>query len=113
LLCAVHCLIRETLFIFTVALLFSYLLWPLVKFLDQRTPGRSKVWALTLVYLSLVALLTVIGIAVGSRIATQANVLATKAPELISKIQKTGYPGPDIITSGFEEQSLFRGAKTG
>ncbi len=28
-------LIRETLFIFTVALLFAYLLWPLVKFLDQ------------------------------------------------------------------------------
>ncbi len=35
-------LIRETLFIFAVALLFAYLLWPLVKFLDQRAPGRSK-----------------------------------------------------------------------
>jgi hypothetical protein len=45
-------LIRETLFIFVVALLFAYLLWPLVKFLDQRAPGRSKVWALALVYLS-------------------------------------------------------------
>jgi len=42
-------LIRETLFIFFVALLFAYLLWPLVKLLDRRLPGRSKVLALTLV----------------------------------------------------------------
>lgn len=85
-------LIRETLFIFIVALLFAYLLWPLVKFLDQRIPGRSKVWALALVYLSLVALLIVIGIAVGSRIVVQANALATRVPELISKIDKPATP---------------------
>jgi predicted PurR-regulated permease PerM len=92
LLLALLYLIRETLFIFAVALLFAYLLWPLVKFLDQRAPGRSKVWALALVYLSLVALLIVIGAAVGSRIAVQANALATKVPELISKIDKPATP---------------------
>ena len=37
-------LIRETLFIFVVALLFAYLLWPLVKLLDRRLPGRSRCW---------------------------------------------------------------------
>ena len=35
-------LIRETLFIFAVALLFAYLLWPLVNYLDERLPGRIQ-----------------------------------------------------------------------
>jgi predicted PurR-regulated permease PerM len=80
-------LIRETLFIFVVALLFAYLLWPLVKLLDRRLPGRSKVLALTLVYLSLVGFLIVIGIAIGSRVVQQANALAARLPELLSKFE--------------------------
>ena len=79
-------LLRETLFIFVVALLFAYLLWPLVKLLDQRLPGRSKVLALTLVYLALVGILIVVGIAVGSRIVQQANTLAARLPELLAKL---------------------------
>ena len=104
LLLALIYLIRETLFIFAVALLFAYLLWPLVKFLDQRAPGRSKVWALALVYLSLVALLIVIGAAVGSRIAIQANALATKVPELISKIDE---PAPQVTSSLHDFKNRF------
>ena len=78
-------LIRETLLIFVVALLFAYLLWPLVKLLDRRLPGRSKVLALTLVYLTIVGLLIVIGIALGSRVVQQANALAARLPELLAK----------------------------
>ena len=80
-------LIRETLFIFVVALLFAYLLWPLVKLLDRRLPGRSKVLALTLVYLALVGILIVVGIAIGSRVVQQANALAARLPELLTKFQ--------------------------
>jgi predicted PurR-regulated permease PerM len=80
-------LIRETLVIFAVALLFAYLLWPLVNLLDRRLPGRSKVLALTLVYLSLVGFLIVIGIAIGSRVVQQANALAARLPELLSKFE--------------------------
>src|SRR5208282_3309201 len=80
-------LIRETLFIFVVALLFAYLLWPLVKLLDRRLPGRSKVPALTLVYLAIVGFLIVIGIALGSRVVQQANALAARLPELLAKFQ--------------------------
>jgi predicted PurR-regulated permease PerM len=80
-------LIRETLFIFVVALLFAYLLWPLVKLLDRRLPGRSKVLALTLVYLSIVGFLIVIGIALGSRVVQEANALAARLPELLLKFQ--------------------------
>jgi predicted PurR-regulated permease PerM len=81
-------LIRETLFIFVVALLFAYLLWPLVKFLDRWLPGRSKALALAIVYLSLVGALIVIGIAVGSRVVLQANALAARVPELLSRLEQ-------------------------
>ena len=81
-------LIRETLFIFAVALLFAYLLWPLVNYLDQRLPGVSRVPALAIVYLSLVGLLFVIGIEIGSRVVLQANALATRVPELLSNSNK-------------------------
>ena len=83
-------LIRETLFIFVVALLFAYLLWPLVKFLDRWLPGRSKALALGIVYLSLIGLLIVMGIAIGSRVVLEANALATRVPELISRLAATG-----------------------
>lgn len=81
-------LIRVTLFIFVVALLFAYLLWPLVKFLDRWLPGRSKALALGIVYLLLIGLLTVIGIAIGSRVVLQANALATRVPELLSRLEQ-------------------------
>jgi predicted PurR-regulated permease PerM len=81
-------LIREVLFIFVVALLFAYLLWPLVKFLDRRLPGRSKALALGIVYLSLIGLLVVIGIAIGSRVVSEANALASRVPELVSRLEQ-------------------------
>jgi predicted PurR-regulated permease PerM len=85
-------LIRATLVIFVVALLFAYLLWPLVKLLDRRLPGRSKVLALTLVYLTLVGILIVLGIAIGSRVVQQANALAARLPELVSKFSLPAVP---------------------
>jgi len=80
-------LIRETLFIFVVALLFAYLLWPLVKLLDRWLPGGARVSALTLVYLAIVGILIVLGITLGSRIIQQANSLAARLPQLLAKFQ--------------------------
>jgi predicted PurR-regulated permease PerM len=80
-------LIREALFVFVVALLFAYLLWPLVNFFDRRLPGRSRAPALAIVYLSLVALLIIIGIATGSRVMIEANALASSVPISIAKLK--------------------------
>jgi len=88
-------LIRETLFVFALALLFSYLLWPLVHCIDRRLPGRSRVPALTIVYLSIVGLLIIIGIAVGSRVVLQADELALRIPELLARLEKPA----EIVTS--------------
>jgi predicted PurR-regulated permease PerM len=81
-------LIEQTLFIFVVALLFAYLLWPLVHFLDQRLPGRSKLPSLVIVYLSLIGVLIAIGVEIGSRVAIQANALASRIPELLSRLEQ-------------------------
>jgi predicted PurR-regulated permease PerM len=88
LLLAVVYLIRETLFVFAIALLFAYLLWPLVHFLDQRLPGKSRVPALAIVYLLLVGSLVAGGIAIGTRIVLEANALAQRVPELLSRLEK-------------------------
>jgi predicted PurR-regulated permease PerM len=85
-------LIRETLFIFAVALLFAYLLWPLVNYLDERLPGRSRVPALAIVYCSLVGLLIVVGIEIGSRVVLQANTLAARVPELLANLEQSVEP---------------------
>ena len=85
------CLVRllaETLFMFIVSLLFAYLLWPLVQFLDQRLPGRSKLPSLAIVYLSLLAVLVAAGIIIGSRIAAQASSLSSRIPELLSRLEQ-------------------------
>lgn len=92
LLLSVIYLIREVLFIFAVALLFAYLLWPLVNFIDRRLPGKSRVPALAIVYLSLVGLLVLIGIETGSRVMVEADALATRVPELISKLEQPATP---------------------
>jgi predicted PurR-regulated permease PerM len=81
-------LIRQTLFIFIVALLFAYLLWPLVHVLELRLPGRSKLPSLAIVYLALLGVLVAVGVEVGSRIAFQAQALSSKVPELLSRLQQ-------------------------
>lgn len=99
-------LIRETLFAFALALMFSYLLWPLVHSIDRRLPGRSRALALAIVYSSLVVLLIIIGIAVGSRVVLQADALAQQIPELISRLEKPveQIASPSLLT--FKETIL-------
>jgi predicted PurR-regulated permease PerM len=112
LLLAVVYLIRQTLFVFVVALLFAYLLEPVVYPLDRRLPGRSRAPALAIVYLSLVGLLVAVGIAVGSRVVLQATELASRIPELISRLETPVEPiaSPslptlkEVVTSTLQKQ---------
>ncbi len=86
-------LIGQTLFVFTVALLFAYLLWPVVDFLNKHLPGRSKLPSLTIVYLALIAVLVVIGFEVGSRIVIQANAFGARIPDFLEKLEVPIAPG--------------------
>lgn len=86
-------LVRRTLFVFVVALLFAYLLSPLVDRLDRFFPGtRTRTPALALAYLILIGFLGGGGALVGSRIADEANALAKQFPELVARWERFGTP---------------------
>src|SRR5579871_4943720 len=78
LLCSVY-LIRQSLIVFAVALLLTYLLYPLYTSLNRALPGRSRAPALVIVYLTLLGVATLIVLTVGTQVMTQANALAARA----------------------------------
>jgi predicted PurR-regulated permease PerM len=89
--------IRETLAVFVVALLFAYLLIPLVGFVERITPRQvSPRIALAIVYLLLVGAIVTLGLTLGSRLADEANTLATQLPGLVKNpdwMQRVPLPG--------------------
>jgi predicted PurR-regulated permease PerM len=77
--------IRSTLSVFMVAVLFAYLLIPLVDGVEHFTPRFiSGTVALGIVYLMLVGVLIALGFALGSRLGEEANSLANVLPKLLS-----------------------------
>jgi predicted PurR-regulated permease PerM len=77
--------VRETLAVFVIALLFAYLLAPLVGFVERITPRQvSPRIALAIVYLALVGTIVTLGFTLGSRLADEANSLAMRLPALLS-----------------------------
>ncbi len=81
-------LIRGTLFVLIVSILFAYLLYPLVDYLNGHLPSRSRTPALAIVYLALIGLLVLLGVEVGSKAAEQAASLSQRAPELLEKLKQ-------------------------
>jgi predicted PurR-regulated permease PerM len=78
-------LVRGTLFVFILALLFAYLLSPLVNLIDRFLPGnRSRTIALGLAYAIFVAAMVLIGSQVGSRVVEQANSLKKTFPDTVA-----------------------------
>ncbi len=76
--------LRETLAVFVIALLFAYLLAPLVGFVERVTPRQvSPRIALAIVYLALVGALVALVLTLGSRLADEANTLAMRLPDLV------------------------------
>jgi predicted PurR-regulated permease PerM len=86
--------VRATLFLFTLAVLFAYLLSPAVNFLDRAMPGKARAWALAVVYVTFVAVVIVAISQVGSRVADEAKSLAGKFPAVLEGLQhQTAKPG--------------------
>src|ERR1700730_6793840 len=77
--------VRETLVVFMAALLFSYMLSPLVGLIERFTPRNvSPRIALAIVYLLLVGAIVALSITLGSQLVEEANTLAEKLPNLMS-----------------------------
>jgi predicted PurR-regulated permease PerM len=79
-------LVRATLFIFVLALLFAHLLSPLVDLIDRFLPGRrtrTRTPALAVVYIVLVAVVVLLAVQFGSVAVEQAKALAVSFPPMI------------------------------
>ncbi|HTL03279.1 MAG TPA: AI-2E family transporter [Vicinamibacterales bacterium] len=103
-------LIRKTLFVFIVALLFAYLLSPLVDLLDRFLPtSRTRTPALVVAYLIVMGGLVFGVIILGSRIADEAR--AFNLRDLINRSTETApAPAGNTILGGivFYVQSQIR-----
>jgi len=88
LLCLVY-LMRTTVFVFIVALLFGYLLSPLVNVIDRFLPAsRTRTPALAIAYLIFIAVLFVGITQIGSRAIEQANALAKSMPAMLARFEQ-------------------------
>ncbi len=74
-------LIRSTLVVFTIALLFAYLLYPLVDFISRRFPARSRTPALAIAYAGVIGLILLLTGGVGNRVAAEARSLRASPPD--------------------------------
>lgn len=92
--------IHTTVFIFILALLFAYLLAPLVNLLDRFLGGRrTRTLALALSYIIVVAAVIVVGTQVGTRIVDEANSLAQKFPAMLAKWEQQPLTGAAAVNS--------------
>lgn len=82
-------LIREALLVFVIALLFAYMLYPLVDWIDLHMTAKRRTPALAVTFLLVIGLLTGFGVSVGSVVATQAANLTEQAPAFLARIQQS------------------------
>ncbi|HXK02326.1 MAG TPA: AI-2E family transporter [Verrucomicrobiae bacterium] len=92
--------IRATLFLFTLAVLFAYLLSPAVDLFDRAFPNRTRTLALAMVYVLFVAVVVVAVTQIGTRVVDQARVLAGRFPEVIA----TWQPNPQQFPESLQER---------
>ncbi len=81
--------IRKVLLVFVLAVLFAYLLSPVVNLIDRfiRYP-RSRPYSLALVYVLLLAIIIGGGIFIGGRVNEEATTLSKRFPEIVEGIKK-------------------------
>jgi predicted PurR-regulated permease PerM len=100
-------LLIKTLLVFVFALLFAYLVSPLVDLIDRVLPAsRRRTPALALAYIIFVGVVAILVIQVGSRVAEQANRLAKEFPPRVTKWMQTPSPSPTV--NSIKEKVLER-----
>ena len=100
-------MVRQTLFIFVLALLFAYVLSPLVNALDRFLPAsRTRTPALALAYLIFVGVTVFLGIQIGSRVVDQAHKAAKDLPPKVIDWVKT--PGSSPTLNAIKDKVVER-----
>jgi predicted PurR-regulated permease PerM len=92
--------LRVTLFVFALALLFAYLLSPLVNLLDRAIPRKgTRTLALAMAYVIFIGAVVLVGIQVGTRVVAQAHTLAVKLPDMMAKLEQPTEIAPEGLNS--------------
>lgn len=86
--CLVY-LIRQTLFIFAISLMFAYLLYPLLDLIDRRLSLKTRTPALGLTFIIVIGLMSVFGVFIGDKVGYQATQLADqiKNPDFAKQVK--------------------------
>ncbi|HXM40592.1 MAG TPA: AI-2E family transporter [Bryobacteraceae bacterium] len=93
-------LMRTTLFVFIVALLFGYLLSPLVDVIDRFLPGkRTRTPALAIAYLIFIAALFVGITQIGSRAVEEASSLVKSMPAKLAGFEQPNSALPASVNA--------------
>lgn len=92
-------IMRRTLLLFVAAILFAYLLSPLVTLAVSHSRRKlTRNAALAIVYTLLVAVLLTGGSLIVTRVVEQATALAARVPDLVSRLEQGGrLPLPEIL----------------
>ena len=101
-------LVRGTLAVFTVALLFAYLLYPLVDWTSRRFPARSRTGALAVAYALATAVIVLLVGAIGARVAAEAKSLASNPPNVQASLAKFRVDHPSLDPVVAAAESLVR-----
>jgi len=102
-------LVRQTLFVFVIALLFAYLLSPLVDLLDRVLPGsRTRTPALVVAYVLVIGGLVLGSIGLGARVADEAKNLAARFSQLTAPTPAADTNQPYLDNAINFVQSLIR-----
>jgi predicted PurR-regulated permease PerM len=92
--------LRSTLFVFALALLFAYLLSPLVDLLDRVIPRKgTRTLALALAYVIFIGAVVLVAVQIGTRVVAQAQTLAAKLPEMMAKVEQPSPLAPEAVNS--------------
>jgi predicted PurR-regulated permease PerM len=92
-------LIREVLIVFIIALLFAYLLYPLMDLIDRHLTTKTRTPALAMTFILVIGILAVFGTFVGSVVADQASNLGAQAPAFLNRLRQAPAPGSDNVKS--------------
>jgi predicted PurR-regulated permease PerM len=99
--------IRETLIVFVIALLFAYLLYPLMDLIDRHLTSKTRTPALAMTFVIVIGILAIFGTLMGSVVANQAANLAQQAPVFLDRLSRNPPPAPEGVKS---LESLVTGA---
>ena len=100
-------LVRSTLFVFVLAVLFAYLLSPLVNLLDRALPSRGRTGALALAYVIFLAAVVFITSQVGATVAVQARAFQQDLPKRIAQFETPNPSLPESVNN-FKAQLIER-----